>query len=154
GVCLLGSPLWGPPAFFSHCVEAVTKKCMDLHEKIQELDDSQSELLLLRTCLSAGRITHLLRTTPLDLAPDAFQVFDDTVMEQLEHIISSPLPPLARKQASLPLKLGGLGLRSCQDIALPAFVGSCNLIRGLAMELAHSPTPITLLHEDAAQNSW
>ena len=43
----------------------------------------------------------------------------------LEKITNSNLDNFIFRQASLPVKLGGLGIRRTQDISLPAFISSC-----------------------------
>ncbi len=108
---------------------------MRLHEKLAELDDAQSELLLLRQCASTCRISHLLRTVPLSKAPEAFDAFDASVLSVLSRIAQVPLTAYAQTQAALPLKHGGCGLRKCADIALPALLGSCNMTRKLVSKL-------------------
>ena len=50
--------------------------------------------------------------------------FDDIMKSSLEAITNSHLNDQAFRQASLPVKLGGLGVRCSEDISLSAFIAS------------------------------
>ena len=51
GVSLLGSPLWGPDAFFADSVQTTVEKAKTLHQLLPYLQDPQVALHLLRSCL-------------------------------------------------------------------------------------------------------
>ena len=60
----------------------------------------------------------------------------------MEAISRSSLPDSSWKQATLPIRHGGLGLREACRTAPTAFIGSCNFTRDLIHRLlgyAHSP---------------
>ena len=53
----------------------------------------------------------------------------------LEAIIKSSVPDMAWLQATLPIRLGGLGLRQDCRSSVTAFIGSCNATRQLSEQL-------------------
>ena len=50
--------------------------------------------------------------------------FDQTVKQSVEDVFGTPLPPLQWDQASLPLSLGGLGLKRATKHAAAAYLAS------------------------------
>lgn len=80
GVTLLGEPVSLDMEFCSNIVRGRVDKTLQLMNNIQELQDPQSELLLLRSCAGVSRLYFALRTT----CPEALQVagsrFDDHLM--------------------------------------------------------------------------
>jgi len=60
----------------------------------------------------------------------------DLIMKNcLEKITNCRLDPLTLTQASLPVKLGGLGIRRTTDICLPAFIASSNKCASIVEKL-------------------
>jgi hypothetical protein len=84
----------------------------------------QVAALLLRLC-GCGKVTHLLRSTPPSTTKSAARVFDTALLKCYEEL--AELDPLTAEQAlqcSLPLRLGGRGLRSQEQLASAAWVAS------------------------------
>ena len=108
---------------------------MLMQDHLDDLEDPQVELHLLRSCLGLCKVMFLLRTLPPGFAPEAFKHFDAGLRRSLERITNSFLDDLAWQQASLPINMGGLGLRQASAFALPAFVGSRNSTRELVLHL-------------------
>ncbi len=80
--------------------------------------------LLLRLC-GAGKVTHLLRTTPPNLVQEAAKHYDDALLRAYEELaLLDPLTAAQALQCRLPLHLGGRGLRSQEQLAPAAWVGS------------------------------
>ena len=80
--------------------------------------------LLLRLC-GAGKVTHLLRSTPPAQTLAAAKAFDAALLHAYETLAA--LDPLTTDQAlqcQLPLRHGGRGLRSQERLAPVAWVGS------------------------------
>ena len=69
---------------------------------------------------------------------DQFLRFDSGLRSCLESIVNSSLSDAAWIQASLPIRLGGLGLREASKTAAAAFIGSCNSSRCLSTQLLGS----------------
>ena len=94
-----------------------------------ELDDPQVEMHLLRSCLGVCRINHLLRSVPKDNILNQLYRFDDALRSSLGRVIHSTIPDTSWQQASLPFRLGGLGVKSAVHSADAAYVASCNATR-------------------------
>ena len=108
---------------------------MSCQQHLSDFEDPQVELHLLRSCLSICKVNHLLRSVPPDRAKDQLYRFDHGLRHSLETIINSSLSDTSWKLSTLPIRLGGLGLREASRTAAAAFVGSCNSTRGLACQL-------------------
>ena len=84
----------------------------------------QVAALLLRLC-GCGKVTHLLRTAPPPTTRPAARVYDAALLKCYEEL--AELDPLTTEQAlqcQLPLRLGGRGLRSQEQLASAAWVAS------------------------------
>ena len=92
--------------------------------KLSSISNPQVQLALLRSCLSLPKLLYTLRTCKPTSLTAAYQRFDEIQYSALEDILGSPLSPLAWRQASLPVSLGGLGLRSASSHAAAAYLSS------------------------------
>ena len=135
GVDQLGSPILGSEEFTEAYVLNKVDKVLAMQDHLDDLEDPQVELHLLWSCLDLCKVMFLLRTLPPGSAPEAFKRFDAGLRRSLERITNSSLDDPAWQQASLPINMGGLGLREASAAALPAFVGSRNSTRELALHL-------------------
>ena len=138
GAQLLGSPIFGSQEYYNNCVGKKVDIVLSCQEHLSDLKDPQVELHLLRSCLSLCKVNHLLRTVPSNRAMDQFRRFDSGLRSCLETITNSSLSDAAWIQASLPIRLGGLGLREASKVATAAFTGSCNSSRSLSTHLLDS----------------
>ena len=84
---------------------------------------SQDALILLRASFSAPKVQHLLRCSP-SVNNHGLQTFDDHLKSAITNITNSVLSDIQWLQASLPIKLGGLGVRRVTSLAIPAFLAS------------------------------
>ena len=133
-VCILGVPL-GSASFSARFVEEkLFSRVKVAMERLQELDDSQSAMFLLRTSYGIVRATHFMRTTPLDSWRSQAERFDREVRKVAEDILGVPLDDRAWAQAALTPSLGGLGLRRVVDHADGAFAASWVESQSTAME--------------------
>src|SRR6218665_3058935 len=118
---LLGSPLMPGPAVY-----------MGLNKKVEYLErgggrlsiiNSHDALILLRNGLSVPKLLHTLRP---DLCVDHTSLarFDSLLRSGLSSIFNVELSDENWLQASLPVKDGGLGIRSAATLALSAFLAS------------------------------
>jgi hypothetical protein len=86
--------------------------------------------------MGVQKVTYVLRTSPAFLLPSETIELDDKIRRALEDTLSLDLDEKAWTQASLPVRMGGMGIRSATDLALPAFlasVHSCDLpVRAIA----------------------
>ena len=110
GFFLLGSPI-GPANF---CESSVSKRVEEIRatvNKLQDLEDSQMETILLRSCLSLPKFNFSLRTCPPTDIQQATLAFDSLIRETLSDLAGGPLSDWAWRKASLPSALGGLNLK-------------------------------------------
>ena len=135
GVKLLGAPI-GSKEFTTDFVNKKLKALDDVCKLLREVDNAQVEFGLFRGCLSYNKINHLLRTCPPDLLQEALVKFDDHFQNMIAEILRVPcLTDDVWEQASLPVKLAGLGVNKMNVIAGPAYVGSCCLTKDLVAAL-------------------
>jgi len=135
GVKLLGAPI-GTKAFTTDFVKKKLVALSDVCKALREVDNAQIEFALFRGCLSYNKINHLLRTCPPDLLQDALVKFDDHFHKMVAEILRVPcLSEQQWDQASLPVKLAGLGVNQTKVTAASAYVGSCTLTKDLVVAL-------------------
>lgn len=108
---------------------------MALYE-VHQVNNAQAEFALFRGCLAYNKINHLLRTCPPDLLEEALVRFDEQFQNMVAEILREPcLSDDQWDQASLPVKLSGLGVNQTKVIAGSAYVGSCALTKDLVAAL-------------------
>ncbi|XP_026397756.1 uncharacterized protein LOC113293280 [Papaver somniferum] len=113
--------------FCSNIVRGRVDKTLHLMNNIQELQDPQSELLLLRSCAGVSRLYFALRTT----FPEALQVagsrFDDHLMQYLRRLVvgdGAGFGLIQQRLATLPIKDGGFGVLTMQDTMKYCYLAS------------------------------
>jgi len=118
---LLGAPLFSGRVLNNFWSD----RCSDLSRAVDRLCmvGRQDALILLRGSFSAPRVQHLLRCSPSVDAPGPLE-FDNLLRTALSRITNNTLSDSQWLQASLPIKLGGLGIRRVSSLALPAFLAS------------------------------
>ena len=155
GLELLGSPIVGSDDFFQDFFKTKIDKILLTQSRLCDLDDPQVELQLLRSCLGMCKLNHLLRTTPFGEADCQLQRFDTGLRHSLQLITRSSISDSSWIQATLPARLGGLGLREASCSAAAAFLGSCNSSRELIAQLlstTYFAQAIAIPGEDAARS--
>jgi hypothetical protein len=103
-------------------------------ERLQDLNDSQSALFLLRVSYGIVRATHFMRTTPLVHWESHAAEFDRGVRQAAEAILGMVFDDRAYAQAALTPSLGGLGLRRVVERADGAFAASWHESQNTAKE--------------------
>ena len=106
---------------------------MSCQEHLLDIKDPQVELHLLHSCLGLCKINHILRTVPSHRIHQELYKFD--IGLRLEQISHSFISDCSWRQATLPTRLGGLGLREALPTSDAAFIGSCNSTRQLTCQL-------------------
>ena len=131
-------------------------------KRLQDLDDAQVELNLLKSCLALPKFNYTLRTCPPAFIHHATASSDIMLREALSDIAGSPLSDWAWEKATLPTSLGGVGPRSASlqapVVFLCSFAASLNLVQSI---LGYHPiTPpqvqdlVSTLVEVAKFTSW
>ena len=102
--------------------------------------DTHTGFFLLKNAFSLPRLLFLLRSSPcychfVDLAP-----YDECTSNTAESICNVQFDDTDWKQVKLPVIFGGLGLRSANDLALPAYLPSREACRRLASTILQPPS--------------
>ncbi|XP_055339110.1 uncharacterized protein LOC129588765 [Paramacrobiotus metropolitanus] len=131
-LCLLGAPL----------MKCGIKSAVQQKTEVMRLIASRLELIpkhqafsLLKCSLSAPKVIHLLRCCPSFEARDSLCEFDEVLRVSLESICNVRLDTTAWRQASLPVRCGGLGIRRVEELSLPAYLASIHATQGLVSRL-------------------
>ena len=91
------------------------------------MPDTQVRYALTRACLTFGPIVHIMRSVPPELVRRKAWEYDVLIRSALADLLGLPVVPFAAwEQASLGVRLGGLGLRSCERHLEAAFIGGCH----------------------------
>ncbi|XP_069181539.1 uncharacterized protein [Procambarus clarkii] len=128
---LLGAPLG------SSAIEVV------LEEKLNDLRrmegrigalDAHDALYLLTRCLALPRLTYFLRCAPSFDSPKLTEY--DTLLRSITmKVLNLSLQDDQWDQATLPVRLGGIGIRKATQLALPAFLSSTSATGELVKEI-------------------
>ena len=137
GIVVLGAPV-GYNAFVKEKLESRVEKVREVVQLLPLLQDPHTEFVLLRSCLSLPKIMFMLRAVnTLDYQEPLIE-FDSIIRGALSHLLGSPLTDIQWAQASLPVAMGGVGLRSAVDHAQVAhamsFLAAQPLLDGLLGE--------------------
>ncbi|GKF66145.1 hypothetical protein Tco_0192662, partial [Tanacetum coccineum] len=115
GVKLLGGAVSRDTDFISGMAMRRAVNTVDLMNLLPQLHDPQSELILLRSCMGISKLFFSLRTyQPVHMEETAL-FFDKGLCGLIENIVVCGGPffgDLQWQLASLPIRLGGLGLYS------------------------------------------
>lgn len=97
GFSLLGYPV-GPATFREGFALQRVEDCLS---KLPDFEDSQIELILLRSCLALPKVSFSLKTCPLSHIEQATVAFDNTMRDALSELAGSPLSEWSWLKASL-----------------------------------------------------
>ena len=123
---LLGSPI-GDVNSISDAISQKLHLLQTMADRLQHIP-SHDALVLLRNSFAIPKLLHLLRSSPSFLS-SRLKDCDLTLRSAISTITNSHLDDDAWTQASLPVKAGGLGIRSAVHLAPSAFLSStsaCN----------------------------
>ena len=131
-VILLGSPLTSTAIRpqFQHKLsifKAMTEKL--------SLLDRHPAYFLLKNCFSMTKLMYLLRSSHTFQHPDLLADFDDCLKSCATDICNVSFDDIGWIQATLPIRMGGIGLRSASDLALPAYLASISARQSFISEI-------------------
>ena len=89
GFDLLGSPI-GPSSYCEGTVLNRVKKVQEVLARLPDLQDSQMETTLLRSCLALPKVAFALRTCPPSHIKEATTAFDNAMREALSDLAGAP----------------------------------------------------------------
>jgi hypothetical protein len=134
GFELLGAPI-GCPQFCEDVFNIRINKITEIFSRLGDVNDSQAEFVLLRSCLSLPRLSYSLRTCAPQHIRESIQRFDDLQMQALSGIVGHPLDSRSWDQASLPVNLGGMGVKAATKHAAVSFVSSVHTSSALVEKI-------------------
>ena len=145
GFDLLGCPI-GSPTYCASSVHRRVQKVEEILHLLPDLEDSQMEATLLQACLALPKISFALRTCPPNYIKEAIAKFDLAMFKALSDLVGGSLSDWSWKKASLPISLGGLGVRQASLYASAAYIGSLDQSKQLVSNILghHPPTPVSL----------
>jgi hypothetical protein len=108
---VLGTP-FGSDAAIAQFLADVRSKHHALLQRLAKFPDPQVGLSLLRYCLGAQKVNHLLRVLWSPLASDFADSTEQDLRFTLDCVLGSCLPDSAWAQSCLPIRLGGLGVQN------------------------------------------
>ena len=161
GFTLLGSPLGSVEFCLESALRRIEKLRDSLH-KLGDLEDSQMETALLRSCLSLPKVAHLIRTCSPDVIQGALETFDGLMREAVSDLAGCSLSNWAWLKSSLPSSLGSLNIRHATLYAPAAFIGSFQQSESIISDILghpakapqHLPNAISALARAAARPEW
>ena len=118
----------GAPILEQSVGGVLREKLHGLQLMIKKLDqlDKQDSVYLLRYCFAIPKLMYMLRTALCYQQKEVLQEYDLEIREGLEGILNTKLKGRSWQQCVLPMRKGGMGIRSAADLSLPAFLSSAN----------------------------
>ena len=96
----------------------------------------------------------MIRSSPCFLVPEVLRNIDASFRQFLTETLNIQLDDKTWRQASLPVKAEGLGVRRIEDLALPAYVSSSSAAEALVLQIAPSVAEPFGLLVSAALEAW
>ena len=118
---LLGAPIL--PEAIQGVLLAKIESLKLMTERLTEIGAHEA-LFLLRNCFSIPKLTYFLRTAPCFTKSDILKNYDNFIKVSLQTILNIQLDEPAWCQSTLPINLGGLGLKLATEVALSAYLSS------------------------------
>ncbi|GAU88059.1 hypothetical protein RvY_00826 [Ramazzottius varieornatus] len=99
------------------------------------VEDVVRALFLLKNCLCLPKSLYIIRCSPVWKVPWVLEEFEEVVLESLAEITNVEMTSGPWRQATLPVDLGGLGIRRTKEIALPAFLAWIHSVHQLVLDI-------------------
>ena len=147
--------LLGAPLTEEALPQALSQKVADIKLLTDRLPilSAHTALFLLKNCISIPKLMYLLRCSPTWKFPDLLLGFDEVMRSGLEAIVNVSMDDATWSQASLPVRNGGLGIRSASGLSVPAFLSSTASTLELVSAILGSP-PLHNPDRDVAMIAW
>ena len=120
---VVGTP-FGSTSAELEFLRTVHAKHDHLLQRLAQFPDPQVAISLLRYCLGAQKVNHLLRVLWSDRASQFAADTTASIRRTLDAILGRSLPETAWLQCCLPIREGGLGVQSPAMIHPSAFLAS------------------------------
>ena len=117
--------LLGTPIQAAGVDQALSNKIMDLELMMGRLSflPAHAALYLLRNAIALPKLLYILRTSPCFVS-EQLHKYDITLRSMMSSLLNIELSNPAWNQATLPLRWGGIGVRSAHRLAPSAFLAS------------------------------
>lgn len=135
GVKILGTPV-GSDMFVKAQVDLISAKLDACLERLSQLADSYAGFHLLRSCLSACKVTHLLRALPFEQGVSLSSSSKEKTVEAFGALVGAEISLQSWSLACIPVRLGGLGLQDPQRIHPAARISSFVSASAAALQYA------------------
>jgi len=158
GIVLLGATATLSTPFLHSVVSQRVEKILTLLQKLEELNDPQIQLLLLRSCVGIPKFVYTLRTSPPQLISSQVMDFDHGLRQSLLDIVGFGGQGFADfhwKLSGLPCRFGGLGILHASTISRFAYLQSISFTSSLQLQmlrLVPDPPPYVSYIEEAMTN--
>ena len=120
-IVILGTPT-GKREYVARACSTIAEKGNDLCRQLVDLDNVQASMLLLRYCHTT-RLNHLARETCPETLAQAATIHDKQTKSTFSCLLGNvDISGNMWKQATLPVRLGGFGMTSLNEVAPFAFV--------------------------------
>lgn len=152
GIIVLGVPVDVPSSVSAGAKKwtAASDATIKLLKKLRKLPDGQLRHCLLRHCLDACRVTHLMRSKCREAAANSVPQLAHALREAVADIVGCGLTHGAWEQATIPISKGGLGVRDPEQCwaearvaAIIGFHAKATSLVGLPPAIAAFPIPDT-----------
>ena len=149
---MLGAPLTDEAA--EAVMEDKNEEFERMVDRLQHIDE-HSALFLLRNCIWMPKLQYLLRAAPLYRQQELLKPLDKKLRTATSSITNVQFNNESWKQATLPTRYGGLGLRRTQDLALPSYTASLHhcsqLVSAMLSDALH---PSVTAEREQAVSTW
>lgn len=144
GVKLLGGLVSLNQQFCSNMVVGRVEKTLNLMLKVQQLHDTQSELLLLRNCIGVSKLHFTLRTTEPEAIQDATLLYDQHLLQYLRQLVVGDgvgFGPIQQRLDTFSIKYGGFGVYTMADTGKYCYLASSAQTQHLHQAILQLTTP-------------
>ena len=128
---LLGAPISTDAVL--EAIEAASRVIARLIERVENID-SHAALFFLSRCASVPRSTYLMCAAPTFLATQQLRAIDERMCAAIMRTCNDSLSNDNWIQASFQIRLGDIGVRRMEDVALSACI-SMSATQGLVCQI-------------------
>ena len=148
--------LLGAPLAEEGISSVMSVKCEELDRMVTRLRllENHQAFALLKNCFALPKIQYILRASPVYRREEDLVSFDGSLVKALSAVTNVQFEGDSIIQATLPVRMGGLGIRMSKDIALPAYISSLHSVQGLIQRIMQNVRiPIDAVL-DTAVEAW
>lgn len=148
---LLGAPLIDGVALDEALLDS-RAKFVDVADRLSRVS-AHDALVLLKSCGSTPRILHLLRSSPCSRHP-TLSLIDEVLRRAISRITNTRISDVQWAQVVLPVKSGGLGIRSASHLAPSAYLAAFSASSQLQAQILSLPSVAQSRFEASALAAW